>query len=169
MNERPLQRARRGMGERLGECPQDREVGGPLEIEHPSHLFGLVIMVESNFLERFQELTAARVNPMWLAHECHDHVAIGRLVENHLGMTGRNNLAALFACGIGEDLVDLALAQNLQVRVRFVEKNDRAWVHGKVGEQQQRLLQPASGRRDVEMSASMVPIGHRHLAAFRDV
>lgn len=39
------------MTEHLRERPQDREVSGTLEIEHPALLFGLIVLFEPDLLK----------------------------------------------------------------------------------------------------------------------
>ena len=46
---------------------------------------------------------------------------------------------------IGEQPVDLALAQNLQVRVGLIEEQNGAGIRIHVRQQEQRLLQAATG------------------------
>jgi len=47
-------------------------------------------------------------------------------------MTGNNDLALLFLSSLGELLIDFPLAQDFQVRVWFVKKQDGPGVHFQV-------------------------------------
>lgn len=62
-------------------------------------------------------LLVGRVDAVRRADESDDHVATGRLIEDDFRMADGDNLAASFVRLIGEHLVDLSLAQDLQVRV----------------------------------------------------
>ena len=140
----------------------------PSDIEHPAGLLRLIVLVERDVPQRLQHLTAAIVDAVRLADKGHDHVAARGLVEQHLGVTGGDDLTAAFARHFSEQTVDLALAENLQVRVRLVQQQNGARIRVHVRQQQQRLLQAAAGGRQVEPDAPLA-IGHHDLAARSDV
>ena len=156
-----------------GERLQDAEVGRAFDVEHPAGLFRLIVLIERDVPERLQNLAPAVVDAVRHADEGHHHVAAGGLVEQHLGVAGGDDLTAAFARHLGEQAVDLALAENLQVRVRLVQQQHRARIRVHVRQQQQRLLQAAAGGRQVEPDAlvlrAALAIGHDNLAASGDV
>jgi len=76
-------------------------------------------------------------------------------------MAGGNDLRALFCCHLGEELIGLALAEDFEVGIWFVEQEGRLGVGIEVGEQQQRLLQAEPGAGNVQERLLRVPIGHR--------
>ena len=117
----------------LREGLQQGQVGCPLHVKHPSRLFSLDVLVVPNFLECFQDLAPAVVNPVRLSDEGHNHILACRLREQHLGVTGGDDLASGVSGDFGKQTVDLALAKDLQVCVRLVQKQDRARVCVHVG------------------------------------
>ena len=122
---------RGGVAESAGEGPEYGQVGRALEIENPAGLLGLYVVFEADRLERLEHLMAAAVvDAVGRAHEGDYHIGAGRLVEQHLRVAGRDHLAP---AGLGRFLymtVDLALSQNLQVRVGLVEQQHGAGVGG---------------------------------------
>ena len=83
-------------------------------------------------------------------------------------MAGGNDLTAAFPGHLGEQAVDLALAKDFEVGVRFVEKQNRPRIHVHVRQKKQGLLKtPARGGK-VELDA-LLPVGHRDFAALRNV
>jgi len=50
----------------------------------------------------------------------------------------------LFSRGAAEEFIDLPLPQDLQVRVRFVQQEDRPWIDFEMREQQKGLLHTPS-------------------------
>ena len=169
VHERPLQRLDpRFVAQPPGKGLQDAEIGRSFDIEHPAGLLRLIVLVERDVPERLQHLTAAVVDAVRMADKGHDHVAARGLVEQHLGVTGGDDLTAALARHFGEQTVDLALAENLQVRVRLVQQQNGARIRVHVRQQQQRLLQAAAGGRQVEPDAPLA-IGHHDLAASGDV
>ena len=93
------------MIEAAGEGEQDRQIGRTLQVEHPADLLRLHVVLESDVLERFRNLAATIIEPMRLADEGNQHVASGRFIEHHLGMTGRDDLAARFVRRLAQHLV----------------------------------------------------------------
>ena len=79
------------------------------------------------------------------ADEGHDHVLTRRLVQQHLGVTGSDDLTAGLARDIGEQAVYLTLAENLEMRVGLVEEQNGSRIRVHVREQEQGLLQATSG------------------------
>jgi hypothetical protein len=66
-----------------------------------------------------------------------DHdVAIGRLIQDDLRMTRRDDLTPLLTRSLCEHLVYLALSEDLKVGVRLVEKEDGPGIYRQVGKQQ---------------------------------
>ena len=78
-------------------------------------------------------------------------------------MARGNDLATALFGGLGQQPVYLALAQNLQVRIGFVQKQDIAGIGVEIGQDQQRLLQSPPAGREVEPDAAF-PVGHLDLA-----
>ena len=62
----------------------------------------------------------------------------------------------------------MALAENLQVRVGLVQKEDRAGVRIEIGQEEQGLLQSTSRGGEIEGHPSF-PVAHGDLATLRDV
>lgn len=71
--------------------------------------------------------------------------------------------------GLGEEIVDLALPQYLEMGVRFVKQKNGSRIQCQVGEEQNRLLEPPSRRRQIKAYAFPGLERHCDLAAFRDV
>jgi len=113
-------------------------------------------------------LTATIVDPVRLSHERDHDVTVGGFVQQDLGVAGHQYLAPFLRRGVGEDLVGLALAQNLEVGVGLVEKHGGARVQAQKGQQQQGLLHPAARRRQVEADVFARPIGHVDLSSLDD-
>ena len=99
------------------------------------------------------------------ADESDDEIPFGRFVQEHLGVTRRDDLASLFRGYLRQQSVSLALAQDLKMRIRLVEEHDRAAIGVHVRQKQQRLLQPPSARRDIERD-SVFLVGHLDFAPF---
>src|SRR5579872_4290086 len=145
MHKRRVEMAFDGMVQHLGEGTQDREIGGTLDIENPSPLLSLVILIKANFLQGLQYLGAAIIDAVRSsADERDDHVAVGGLVENNLRMTRDDNLASAFRRGVGEKLINLPLPQYFEMGVRFVEKKDGFGIDRHMGQQEKCLLESAS-------------------------
>ncbi len=126
-------------------------------------------MLEPNVAQRLEHLAASVVDAVRLTDEGDHHVAVSRLVEDDLRMTGGDDLAAGLGRLIGEHLVDLPLAQYLQVRVGLVEEQHGARIHGHVREQEQRLLLAAPARRQIECDPLARAVVHDDLAPLLDV
>ena len=90
-------------------------------------------------------LAAPVVDPVRNAHEGYDDILFGGLVEQHLGVTGGNDLATAPGRHLCQQPINLPLPENLQVRIGFVEQQDGARVRIQVSQQQERLLQAAAG------------------------
>src|SRR5579872_4727491 len=124
MHKRRVEMAFDGMVQHLGEGTQDREIGGTLDIENPSPLLSLVILIKANFLQGLQYLGAAIIDAVRSsADERDDHVAVG---------------------GVGEKLINLPLPQYFEMGVRFVEKKDGFGIDRHMGQQEKCLLESAS-------------------------
>ena len=74
---------------------QDREVGGALKVENPAGLRGLVVLVKSDLRQRLPDLAAPAAETVGLADKRDYEVPVRGLVEQHFGMTRRDDLAAL--------------------------------------------------------------------------
>ena len=107
-----------------GEGAQDYKIREAVDIGHPTALLSPTVVLESNVLERFQKLGRTIIQPVRMAHKRDDHVPPRRLVQDPLGMTRDHHLALLFPGCIADHVVDLVLAQNFHVRVRFVEEQN---------------------------------------------
>ncbi len=104
------------------EFEQDSEVGGAFQIQHPTLLFRLKIVFKANLLERLDDLTTAIIDPMRLANEGYKNIPISGLVKNYLGVACRDDLTGGLFRRLAQELVDLSLAENLQMCVRFVQQ-----------------------------------------------
>ena len=80
-------------------------------------------------------------------------------------MTRGDDLASLFRGYLRQQSVSLALAQDLEMRIRLVEERDRAAIGVHVRQKQQRLLQSPSAGRDIERDP-VFPVGHLDFAPF---
>ena len=78
-----------------GECTEYRQIRRAFEIEHPSLQVGLVVVVEADVRQSLEDLLAPVIHAVWFAYEGNDNIAIGRLIEHDLRMTGRDDLGAL--------------------------------------------------------------------------
>ena len=105
-----------------GKGPQHGQVGRSFQVQDPPSLFGLIVVLESDFIERLEDLAATVVQPVRLAHERDDQIPAGGLVEKDFGMAGSDDLATGGLRGVREQLIDLPLAKNLQVRIGLVQQ-----------------------------------------------
>src|SRR2546422_9897291 len=142
----------KGFGKRL----KNRKVGRTFKIERPAFEFCLVILIKADVGERLEDLLAAVVNSMGRTDESNDDIAVGGFVENDFGMAGGDDLRALPRSHVSQQLIDLALAKNFKMCVRFVEQENRLRIRVKVSEQQECLLQTAPGARKVEQTPFLV-------------
>ena len=101
-------------------------------------------MIESNFSERLLHLTSLIVYPVRRADEGDDQILICGFVQKHFRMARRNNLIAFFFCDIDDQLIDLPLPKNFQMRIWFIQKDNRTGIRIHVRQYQQSLLQPPS-------------------------
>ena len=83
-------------------------------------------------------------------------------------MAGGNDLALARSCHIGKQAVGLALAENVQVRIGFVQEQDRAGIRVHVGQKEESLLHAAPGRGHVKCRPAFA-VAHNDLAALRHV
>src|SRR5271157_5783286 len=157
------------MLEQLRKSLKYGQVGGAFQIEHPTFLLCLIILIEANGSQRLENLSSTIVDSMWLAYEGHHYVAIGRLIQNHLGVTRRNDLTIAHFGRLGQNLIDLPLPQNFQMGIWLIEEQDGPGVGIDMGEEKQGLLQTPPGRRQVQLGARGLTVGHGDLAAFGDV
>ena len=125
-HERGFKHVPSGVVEPAREGPQDRKIGRTFEIKHEAALLGLIILIEADLFQRLQHLAAAIVDAMRLSNKCDDHVAVRGFVEQHLGMAGGDHLRTCAARGLGDQRIDLALAENFEMGVGFVEQQCRA-------------------------------------------
>ena len=103
------------MGEGPGERLKDDKVGGAFKVQHPSGLLGLVVLVESDLAKCLHGLASAVVDAMRLADEGDDDVALGGLLQQHLGMRGDDDLVAGLSCRLRQHIVDLALPEDFEM------------------------------------------------------
>ena len=169
MDEGPFQRPDGGvLAEPPGEGLQYRQVRRAFEIEHPSGLLGLVVLVESDLRERLAQLAPPVDDPVRFADEGDDQVPVGGFVQEHLRVAGRDDLGAAVRGDLGYQAVCLALAEDFEMRVGFVQQDDRAGVGVHVGEDQEGLLQSPPARREVEGHAALA-VPHGDLPPLRHV
>ena len=152
------------------ESLQHRQVGRSFEIEHPARLLRLVVLLESDLAECLRYLAppvlvGKAVGP---ADERDHQVPVRRLVEEHLGVAGRDDLSTALARRVRDQAVDLTLAEDLQVRVGLVQQEDRAGVRIEIGQEEQGLLESATRGGEIE-SHPPFPVAHGDLATLRDV
>ena len=142
MHEGPLERLDRCLvAETFGESLQYRQIRRAFEIKNPFCLLGLVILIEPDIAERLSDLASATCDPVWLPNERDNQIPTGGFIEKHLRMTRRDDLVAAFQGHLGDQLIGLALAKDLQMCVGFVQQNDRAGIGVHIRQDEQRLLQ----------------------------
>ena len=83
-------------------------------------------------------------------------------------MAGSDDLATGGLRSIREQLIDLPLAKNLQVRIGLVQQEHRAGVRVHVCQKKQSLLEPPSRGGKVKLDPAF-PVAHRDLATLGDV
>ena len=169
MDERTLKHPTSRMVKFLGEGAEDSEVSRTFQVQDPAHFLGLDIVLESDLLERFKHMASSVVNAVRGADESYHSVPTHRFVEDHLRVTGRDDLAAGFSCCFAEHLVNLALAQDLKMRVWLVEQQHGTGVCRHVRKQEEGLLLAAPARRKVEPCAGGVAVRHHDFASLTDV
>ena len=98
-------------------------------------------------------------------HESNNQVLFGCFVQQHFRMACSNDLAATLRRRLGKQPVDLTLAQNFQMRVRFIQQKDIAGIGVEIGQDQQGLLQTPPAGREVQPNPVFL-IGHLDLASF---
>ena len=102
------------------------------------------------------------------ADEGNDQIAIRGLVEEHLGVARGDDLGAVLIGYAGHHLVDLALAEDLEVGVGLVQEEHRTGIRVHTGQQEQGLLQPPPGRGEIEADPAL-PVAEHDLAPFGNV
>ena len=125
MGERPLQFLGDRVVQGAGEGPQDGQVRRALQIKHPAFQVSLVVVVKANIRKCLNDLLPAVIHAVGLSDKGNDHVAVGSFIEDDFRMAGRDHLGALLRSYVREELVNLALAQNLEVGVGLVQQEDR--------------------------------------------
>ena len=113
-------------------------------------------------------MLAAVVDPMGRPNKGDDDIAVGGFVEDDLGMAGGNDLRALSRGHVSQQLINLALAKNFQMRVGFVQQEYRLGIGVKVGEEQERLLQAAPRAGKIEQTTFRVLVAHGDFSALLD-
>jgi hypothetical protein len=88
---------------------------------------------------------ASVVDAVRRADEGDDYIAIGGFIQDDFGMAGGNDLRSMARGYIGQQLINLALAKNLKMCVRFVQEKHRLRVGVEVSQQQECLLQATTG------------------------
>ena len=83
-------------------------------------------------------------------------------------MTRGDDLVAAFRRDLRDEAVDLALAEDFEMRIRFVQQDDRARIGVHVGKDQERLLQATPAGREVQGGAAL-PVPHRDLPPLLDI
>lgn len=122
VNEWPLEnRSGTVIAETLGNGLQYSQVRRAFEIQHPTGLFGLVVLFESNLSESLAHLALTASNPMRTAHERDHQVPACGFVQEHLRMAIRDDLVSLLGSHLRYQVVDLTLAKNLEMGVGFVQ------------------------------------------------
>ena len=96
MSERQGKMLSSGVIQRRGQCLQIGKIGRAFKIENPTLLFSLEVVLESDFPQRLYYLRRVVTYTMWFTYESDNYVAASGLIQDHLGMAGRDNLAAYF-------------------------------------------------------------------------
>ena len=73
-------------------------------------------------------------------------------------MAGRDNLRTLFLGRLGQQAEDLTLTENFQMRIRFVQQQDRFGVGVEMGEQQKGLLKSPAGGGQIKPASVDIPV-----------
>ena len=66
------------------------------QVQNPSVLFGLIILLKADFLESLGNLTPPIVDSMGFADKSDHDIAIGSLVQHDFGMAGGDDLRLLW-------------------------------------------------------------------------
>src|ERR1035437_4561045 len=112
------------MLEQLRKSLKYGQVCGAFQIEHPTFLLCLMILIEANRPQRLKNLRSTIVDSMRLAYEGHYYVAVGRFIQNHLGVTRGNDLTIAHFGRLGQNLIDLPLPQNFQMGIWLIEEQN---------------------------------------------
>ena len=169
VHQRPPQRLHGGgVANAPRQRAQHRQLGRVPQVERPAGLVGQGIVLESDLAQRLQDLAAAVVHTVGPADEGDHGVPVHGFMQQHLGVAGDHDLAAVGVGHLAQQLVGVTLAQDFEVGVGLVQQQHGARVGIQVGQQQQRLLQPASGGGEIEGNATLA-IRHHDFAAFDQV
>ncbi len=86
-------------------------------------------------------------------------------------MAGHHDLRTTLCGNIGQQVVDITLAQDFQMRIGFVEQQHRARVGEHEGQQHQHLLATAPRRGKVQLHsiALLVLVGQRQFCTLFDI
>ena len=84
MYERAFEHLRRFTTQALGESLEYRQVCGAFQIEDPPTLFGLVVLLVTDFLKCLPYLACFAFHPVRFTDERDDHILPGRFVQKHL-------------------------------------------------------------------------------------
>ena len=96
-------------------------------------------------------------------------IGVKGFIQHHFRVSGQNNLGFGLIRYLGQQGIDLLLAQDFQVGVRFVDQQDTAPMGKQVGQDQKHLLHPLTGKFQIERgSGSCLPIDQPDTAA-RDI
>jgi len=106
---------------------------------------------------------------MRAAHEGDHDIALGCFVQDNFGVAGHDHLRGMLGGNLIDEIVDLALAENFEVGIRFIEEQDGVGIVVEIGEQESGLLQAAAGGGQVELNAAEFTITHSEFAAFGKV
>ena len=107
-------------------------------------------MFKAELFECLRYLTAAVVDPVRPTDEGDQHIPARSFVQHDFRVARGDDLAVGLCRCFAEKLVGLALTQNLQVGIRFVEQQNGTRIGSHVREQQERLLFASTAGGQVE-------------------
>ena len=113
-------------------------------------MLGLVVLVEADPRECLAHLAAPAADAVRFADEGDNDISLCSFVQKHFGVAGCNNLVAAVRGELGYQAVYLALAEDFEMRVRLVQKDDGTRVGVHVGENQECLLKSPPACREIE-------------------
>ncbi len=114
---------------------QNAQIRRAFQIEHPTSLFRLIVIIKANFLQCLSHLAAAVVDAMRFAYKGDDDISVGRFIEDYFGMTCSNDLRVKTRANIGEKIIGLALPENFEVCIGFIEQQNRTGIGVQMSQQ----------------------------------
>ncbi len=106
----------------VGEGSKYRQIGRSLEIKDETAKLGLIVLFEPDFPQGLEYLAPSVVDAMRSSNKCNNHVLVGSLIEQDLGMACRNYLRSRTPRSLRYQGVDFSLSQNFEMRIGFIQE-----------------------------------------------